>query len=402
MRRFAIIVALLCLAADDATPFERGLAHFKAGEHAASIPPLEEAHAAEPDDADIALLLGIAYYRTHQKDRARPLLEQAAAHGDADARASAQMFLGLIADDRGESERAHGYYEQVARTSPALATSARMLIDQAGPARWSVVGVMRPGFDSNVELLPMTTGFGKKSSADAEATMIAAVSARPFASAPFVVDETVSYEKHAQYADYDMLADRIGGAYTFVGKGKRATLAYHFEASRLGGESYARVHFVDVAARRRLADAYAIAARYTLAVQGFGASYADYSGLMHTGHAEVVYGSRTRFELAGGYQVERQSTESDRLTYFGHGPRGSLVAHPWDGGDLRISLLVIDRIYGQGHVLHGEFESALFVDLSNALSLVFGATSMGDVSGKKNDRYLKWTVFAGLVFELSS
>jgi tetratricopeptide (TPR) repeat protein len=397
--RSLLCIALLATAAH-ADTFEDGLAKFQAEDFAGAVPLLEQAHAATPSDADIALLLGIAYYRTDARDRAKPLLEQAERDGDEESKASARIFLGLLAEDAGQDERANVYYEQVARVSPELGASARLLIDQAGPARWLVVGVMRPEVDSNVALLPMTSGRGhNKGSADGELDLVLAVSARPIDAVPLVVDQTLSYDKHATMTEYDMLADRVGATYTVTRQRNRGSLAYHFEASRLGGERYQLGHVVDIAGRRRLGDALALGGRYTFAARDYGGSYSDYSGLSHTGLVQIVRGTRSQpLELAGGYEVQRDGSS---VTMFAHGPRGDVRWRMWKRGELRASIVVQDRIYDRQRDLFAWAQAALYVDVSSTFGLVTGASGTLNASDSKQSGYTKYTAFAGVIVVMS-
>src|SRR5438105_13539017 len=69
LERYALSPVILDLAA---SPLERGLASFQAGQFAAAIAPLSAAYAAEPSDLDTGLLLGISYLRCDDAARARP------------------------------------------------------------------------------------------------------------------------------------------------------------------------------------------------------------------------------------------------------------------------------------------------------------------------------------------
>src|SRR3569623_3002199 len=100
--------------AADPRDLERGTATFRTGDYAGAFQDLERAQAAEPGDADTALLLGISYYKVGRSDDARALLELAEAHGAAAAQASARVFLGLLADDSGDGARARSYFSLVA------------------------------------------------------------------------------------------------------------------------------------------------------------------------------------------------------------------------------------------------------------------------------------------------
>lgn len=406
MKRVVCIAALAAWCApafadDDA--FERGLARFQAEDFAGALPLLEQAHAVAPRDADIALLLGIAYYRVQARERAVPLLAQAERDGDDESKASARIFLGLIAEEAGHDERANVYYEQVARTSPDLGASARLLIEQVGPARWLVVGVMRPEVDSNVALLPMTTGRGHtKVAGDGELDLVLAVSARPLDNVPFVVDQTLSYEKHASYTDFDMLSDRIGATYTVARHRDRASLAYHFEASRLAGEKYEVGHVVEVAARHRLADALALGARYTFVARDYGSAYAGYSGLSHGGLVQLVRGTRSQpLELAAGYGIEREGADDRSLTMLAHGPRADLRWRIWKRGELRASLIGQDRVFDRHRDLYVWGQSAMYIDVSSMFGLVAGVSGTLNDSDDKQLRYTKYTAFAGVIVVMS-
>src|SRR5512138_2877704 len=130
MHRALAIAAVLAWAgpAFGESAFETGVDRFRAQDFAGSVAPLEQAHASDPRDADTALLLGIAHYRTDRGVRAVPLLQQAERSGDDDVRASARVFLGLIADERGDSDRAQSYFGLVARSSTDLGSTGRLLL----------------------------------------------------------------------------------------------------------------------------------------------------------------------------------------------------------------------------------------------------------------------------------
>jgi hypothetical protein len=404
LKRAVCIAALAAWCAPAfADSFEEGLAKFQAEDFTGALPLLEQAHAATPADADIALLLGIAYYRTQARDRAVPLLEQAERDGDAESQASARIFLGLIAEEAGHDERANVYYEQVARASPDLGASARLLIEQAGPARWLVVGVMRPEVDSNVALLPMTVGRGHtKTAGDGELDLVLGVSARPLDGVPLVLDQTLSYEKHASMTEFDMLADRVGGSYTVARHRDRVSLAYHLEASRLAGEKYQVGHVVEAALRHRLADALAFGARYTFAARDYGGEYAGYSGLSHDGLVQIIRGTRSQpLELAGGYEIAREGTDDASVAMLAHGPRADLRWRMWKGGELRASVIGQDRIYDRHRDLYVWGQSALYLDLSSTFGLVTGVSGTRNDSDDKQARYTKYTAFAGVIVVMS-
>ena len=395
--------------ADDATPFERGVARVRADDFIGAIPPLVQAHAADPSDTDTALLLGIAYYRTGRLDDARPLLHQAEQASDAETQASARVFLGLIADARGNVSRARGYYALVARSSTDLGASGRLLLDDSGAERWSVVAILRPGYDSDVPLLPATaTPPGAGMSADADLTMIARATARPSLALPLVLDDTLSYRKQAQLAAYDMLADSLGATLTLAGTADRASLAYHFEAEMLGGARYELGHVVELAYRHQLGGELGIGARYTLAARDYAQdAYSGYSGLEHVGVAELAWGEPTTpTEVTLGYVIDRDGTDDPALAELGQGGQLTLRARPWSGGELQGAVLAENRMYDaasmgrQDVLVTGSL--ALYVDLSQTFGLVFGASATRNASNVAVYDYTKWTGYAGLIVGASS
>lgn len=410
---FAALVAAAAPARAEPPPqpssFERGVALFEARRYAAAIPPLAAAHAADPGDPDAALLLGIAYYQTGRPDRARPLLEQAERGGDAEGQASARVFLGLIADAAGEAERARGYYALVAHSSTGLGPSGRSLLDQSGPERWSVLAILRSGLDSNVPLLPATaTGPGTGQRTDADLTLIGAATARPVPGVPVVLDETASYRKQVALGDYDQLADVLGATLTLADRDNRGSLAYHLEASTLGGARYELGHVVDAGYRRALGGGYGLAVRYTFAARDYAQdAYAGYTGLYHTAIAEAGWGGPAApRELAIGYVLEREATDDPALAAVSHGGRIAGRVRPWRGAELRGSVSVGAYLFDAAAMgrrdLLARGEAALYLDLSRVVGLVLGGTLVRNASSVADDDYAKSAVFAGLVIATSS
>jgi tetratricopeptide (TPR) repeat protein len=382
----AVIAVAAPAHAGDVVALERGTAAFRAGDFAGAIAPLEAAHAADPRDPDTALLLGIAYYRVDRSGEARPLLELAEAAGDADAQASARVFLGLIGEAGGDDERARGYFTLVAASSTELHASGQLLLDKSGPERWALVAILRPGYDSNVAVLPATASAQGMHSADADMTLIAAATGRPSLDLPLVLDETVVYRKQAQLAAYDMFTDTLGGTATLGG----ARVAYHFEAALLGGARYELGHVAEASYRSG-----AFGARYTFAARDYAqAAYVGYSGLQHTGALEAHWHDVT---VAG--VVDRDSTDDAMLAATSAGGRADVHA-----GAFRGSAIVLDRQFDEaGRVdVQARVDGALFLDVSRSVGAVIGAALVRNASNAPDFDYTKWTVFAGLVIGASS
>jgi tetratricopeptide (TPR) repeat protein len=397
----AIAVWSSTAVADAPTAFERGLERFQANDFAGAIAPLSEAHAASPADPDAALLLAISYYRLGEPDRAQPLFAQAERDGDEDDRASARVFLGLIADARGESARARGYYALVAHSPTELGVSGRMLLERSGPERWSVVAIVQPGYDSNVALQPATASVGPpgvgRDAGDTDVSLIAGGTVRPSLALPLVLEDTLLYRAYGRQHDYDMLGDVIGGTATLAGTDNRASLGYHFDASLLGGSAYQQGHLVDAMARHDFAQL-GVAAYYTFADRVYyPATYAGYTGVTHTGVAELASGS----QLAIGYVIERAITDDATLSDLGQGARASAVLRPWSTAELHATALVIHRAYdaaAMGRVdLQARADAALYMDVSRAFGLVCGASFVRNASNAADYDYTKWVVFAGVI-----
>ena len=391
MRAAIAVVALYAATAhaEDVGALERGTERFEAGDFAGAIEPLEQARAAAPADPDTALLLGIAYYRTGKSDAARPLLEQAEARGDADAKASARVFLGLIADAGGDSERARSYFSLVAASPTELRASGRLLLDRSGAERWSVVAILRPGYDSNVALLPATAARGGQG-ADADMTLIAAITGRPSLELPIVLDETLAYRKQAELSDYDMLSDSLGATATFASEHDRGTLAYHFEAALLGGGRYELGHVAEATYRHDV-----VGARYTFAARDYAQdAYSGYSGFEHTGVLEAYW-----HELSAGPVIDRDSTTDPTLAATSFGGRIDARERNFRG-----SAFVLDRRFDEmARVdVQARVDGAFFLDLSPSLGAVLGASFVRNASTTPDFDYTKWTVFAGLVIGASS
>jgi hypothetical protein len=290
-----------------------------------------------------------------------------------------------------------------------LAGSARRLLDSGEPERWWMVAVIRPELDTNVPLLPGTAAAGTAmSGADADLSVLAAATARPFEHSTLALDEALSYRRQERLTDFDLLGNVAGATYPYVDTSNRASVAYHFEASALGGARYATGHVVDAAYRRALGDEFGAAARYTFAARDFAPdTYAGYTGASHTGVVELSWGTTDQpFELAVGYVVTREVTADSALSATAQGARAALRLSPWHGADLRITAAAADRIYDAAAMgrrdLQGRADAALLLDLTERVGVVVGGSWLRNASTDATFDYTKWTAFAGLVAVVSS
>jgi tetratricopeptide (TPR) repeat protein len=413
VKRLAIAATLALLAtlpgapamAGAASELERGVARFQAGDFAAAVDPLAAAHASDPSDLDTALLLGIAYYRTDDLARARPLLVAALGSADASARDSARIFLGLIADAAGDAAQARGYYDLVARSSSDLAGSAQHLLDGGRGERFAAVVVVRPEIDSNVPLLPATTAPVHGGSTDTDVFVLSDVRARPFEAVALVIEEALSYRRQVRLVEYNLASSVSGATWSHRSVAYRAALGYHLDASILGGSRYQLGHTADASGRRAIAEPFGIAVSYQLAARTlFPAAYAGYTGITHTGAARLSWITPDR-ELELAYVLAREHTDDAALSATASG--GQLAARfGFDHGtDLRLFALVSDRRYDAASMgrrdVQVRADLSLYVDLASHVGAVIGGSLLRDVSNTMDQGYTKWTAFLGIVVATS-
>ena len=386
--------------ADAADDIERGVAKFQAGEFAAAIAPLAAAHAADPSDLDTALLLGIAYYRCNDAVHARPLLVAAERSADPETRDSARIFLGLLADAAGDTDRALDYYDSVARSSSNLATSGRELLDRGRGERFSAGLVIRPEVDSNVPLLPATVAPADGSTGDGALLLLADLHLRPFDGIALVIDQTLVYRKLARLTDYDLAASVSGLSWSHRGASYRGALGYHLDVSTLGGVRYQLGQTVDASARRAVAGELGIAASYQLALRTlFPDAYAGYTGRVQTGTARLSWLAE-RWELELGAVVAREATDDPALSVLAGG--GQLAGRLRLGrADLRMSARVSDRRYDAAALgrrdVQVRADASLYVDVTPHLGAVIGGALLDNRSNAMDDSYVKWTGYLGVV-----
>ncbi|HSN30234.1 MAG TPA: hypothetical protein VLT45_28295, partial [Kofleriaceae bacterium] len=280
-----------------------------------------------------------------------------------------------------------------------LRTSGQLLLERSGPERWSLVAVIRPGYDSNVALMP-ATALPPNGGGDADMTLIGAATARPSLEVPLVLDETAAYRKQATMSSYDMLSDALGGTLTFAGRRDRVTAAYHFEAAMLGGSRYEIGHVGEATYRHVLAGEWSAGAQYTFAARDYAQdAYAGYSGLEHTGIADVGWGG-----LSLGYVIDRDATTDSMLAATSQGLRATAGVHASSAVELRATAVALDRAFDEAgrRDVQVRVDAAAFFAVSKRLGAVIGSTLVRNASNAADFDYTKWTVFAGLVLGASS
>lgn len=261
------------------------------------------------------------------------------------------------------------------------------------------MAVLRPGYDSNVALMP-ATALPPSGGGDADMTLIAAATARPSLELPVVVDETVAYRKQATLTSYDMLSDALGGTLTLAGRRDRGTLAYHFEASLLGGTRYETGHVGEATYRHVLGGEWSGGVAYTFAARDYAQDvYTGYSGIEHTGVADAGWRG-----LSLGYVFDRDATSDPMLAATSQGIRAAARIHASADVELRATAFVLDHSFDEAgrRDVQARGDAAAFFAISRTLGAVIGTTLVRNASNAADFDYTKWTVFAGLVIGVSS
>lgn len=403
-------ISVAFVATSDATAevgdLERGVAQFQRGQFRSAIVTLAPLHAADPSDLDVALLLGIAYYRIDELDRAHPLLESALRSLDVDTRDSARIFLGLIADSGGANDEARGYYQAVARSSSELANSGRRLLDGSRRDRAMILAVVRLESDSNVALLPSSAAAGSKTgAADADLFALVGASVRPSDALRLVLEDNLSYRKQAQLASYDVLSNVAGAAWRHADRFNRDSIEYHLDTSLLGGAHYQTGQIVDIAGYRKMIGSFGVGASYQLTARTYYPdAYVGYSGTTHTISSELSWAT-SRLDVGASYMLGREYTDDPSLSAFSNGLRLSVRTAPWLGADLRANVLAADRAYAEPslgrHDTQIKADAALYIDLSSHLGAVVGFTVIDNASNDPDYDFVKWTTYIGIVGAVS-
>src|SRR5262249_48071893 len=159
-----------------------------------------------------------------------------------EVRASAHIFLGLIERDRGSTDAARAQLGAAAGTSsPLLSDAGRTLLSATGPRLLTLTLLLRPGFDSNVPLLPGTAlaPGALTARADGDILLLASAALRPLRGIGLTVEESASYRQQLRLTDFDLFSNVLGVRYAWLGQSDRVLARYGFELMTLGRELYA-------------------------------------------------------------------------------------------------------------------------------------------------------------------
>lgn len=331
-------LAQLCASSRRDDGFARGLARVRAGDCPGALPPLEAARAA--GDPAAALLVGLCRFRQGDDEGAAAALREAASA--AETRASAELYLGLIALRGGRPGEASPLF-QAAIADPALAPVARELARAARREGRVVLSVLaEAGWDSNVELAPD----GASPAGDALGNLTALVTVAPWLERGPYARAAAGYQAQARRHEFELLA-LSGAAGVPIGAARRRLLVeYGYDERRVGGHPYLSAHRLLVDGRAALGEDWSAGAAYALRGERFRqADAADDSGLRHAGQLDAgvtVQGWR----LSAAYQAAWHAARASARSYREHGPLLA-VASP-SAARLRalVELAYTDRVYG--------------------------------------------------------
>lgn len=389
---------------------QRGLTAYRAGNLTEAAAWLRQAHAADPGDVDVAALLGIVCYKLHRYGEAAPLLRQAAAAADPQVAASARVHLGLIVQAQGEAEAAAPL---VAAGLDAVAGAAEPDIARAraalAPARWSLLGAVRPGYDSNVLLLPSTPTAGAAKKADGDLTGWLTARWRPLPQQPLTLENSATYRHQLTIQDRDLFSNTAALEWRTLAAGYHLGARYAFDLLLMGGPLLLLGHTAEVGGGPAWANGVRLGARY----QGRHADYrrAEYdpfSGPAHTGWIEGALASADRRrELTLGVAALREVAADPAFSARGGGAR---VAGRWGGGAVDLSLVgsatrrLFDvRLPGEDVRRDWQYqvEGTAIVPVGQRWALLLGAVALFNESTVAGFRYTKVGAFVGMAGALA-
>lgn len=314
---------------------------------------LRSARRTRPGGADAALLEGICRYELGEDLEAARLLREAEADADAGHRATARLYLGLIALRAGSSREAAALFDSAAG-SPSIASIAT---DLSRSARWegplSLSVLMEGGWDSNVTLSSSKAGGGGMASGgDAVGGLSAAVVGRPFGSNGLFVRAAGAYQKFARLDRYDFTSVEVGAGGRFWRGGTGITAEYSLADRTLGGDAYLLTHRL-LATGAYAFGPVALGGSWWGRWEDYASGWAPYSGFAQRadGRVSVALGSRTR--LGAGWAWGHDDADTTALGWTEQGPRADLRVVLGPTTRLAVEGGVADRRYAAYDAAYG-------------------------------------------------
>jgi hypothetical protein len=290
----------------------------KKGDRHGAIAAFEAARTPR-EDPPAALLEGICEFELANAARARALFE--IARTDPGVAPTASFFLGMLALEEGETDRATALLGEAATGDPRLASNASTLSVLARRGgRLVLTALSEVAYDSNVELVPDGT-VAQGSSADGSAVAAAGLTGRLFGASGPYARIGGQYRKQFVISSYDLgqAGGAVGARYVRGGADLAAEYGYDFVA--LGHAPYLSAHRGFALARVERGQMI-LACSYAARLESYlTAAYEPYSGLRQNADASLSRRLGRVTTLGLGYRVESDRTFHDApLSYFEHGP----------------------------------------------------------------------------------
>jgi tetratricopeptide (TPR) repeat protein len=304
----------LCSAQTRDREFTRGLELFRAGRYRDALEPLEAARAR--GNLAAALLAGICHYRAGEDAAAATAFREA--EQDPEARASAQLFLGLLALRRGRPAEAAPLLDSAA-ADPLLAPVARSLSrDLRRQGRVVVSLLAEGGWDSNADLRAGAS-FAPRGAGDGFVGGAAVISTAPWGESGPYARAAATWRDQLRLHEED-LAGLGAAAGLQLGRARRHVLVEGgYDVRRLGGRPYLSAPQLMGEGRLDLGDRWSVGAWTSLRWETFHAGLDDGSGLRQAAQADVT-AQTGRLLLTAAWQGERSGARSALLRFREHGP----------------------------------------------------------------------------------
>jgi hypothetical protein len=311
----------MCAARRREKAFTDGLARVRSGDCRGALPSLDEARRA--GDPAAALLAGVCRYQLGEDDGAADALREAA--GDEETRASAELYLGLLALRGGRPGEASPLF-RAAAADPGLAPVARALARDARQEGRVVLALLgEASWDSNVDAAPRRA-LGAEDVGDAVGGATALLTVAPWRERGPYVRGAFTLQEQARRDAYDLLATSLAAGLPLGPGTRRLLLEYGWDLRRVGGAPYLSAHRLLAEGRAVVREGLTAGAAYALRGETFhGAELEDDSGLRHGFQLDVTAALR-RARVTVGWQGGWNGARVEPRASTEHGPLLGLSA----------------------------------------------------------------------------
>lgn len=305
----------LCSARGRDQALERGVALFRAGKCPEALEPLSAARA--QGDRAAALLEGICRYRAGDDAEAAAAFRDA--ERDPESRASAQLFLGLLALRRGRPAEAAPLLDSAA-ADPLLAPVAQGLsrdLERRGAVVLSLLA--EGGWDSNADLAA-DSSFAPAGAGDAFVGGAAVVTVAPWGESGGYARAAATWRNQLRLSEQDLVGLGAAAGYQLGRARRHVLLEGGYDLRRLGGQPYLSAPRLQGEARLDLGERWSTGAWYALRWESYAGGQEDYSGLRQTGQADLTAELGGRLLLTAAWQGALDAARTDALAFQEHGP----------------------------------------------------------------------------------